>query len=88
MKKYLIFIVFTLILFGCGYETPKLNDNESPFVVEKIKKYDNTHSSYYNNSTNLGTGSDNFFGHWRSKIILPNNMYNIGDTIKVVKYEH
>jgi len=79
MKKLTILICI-IILTACGYETPKLNDIETPFVVDKIKQIDNTHSKYQANNVNAG-GGYNLFGSWQCVIILPTGMYNIGDTI-------
>jgi hypothetical protein len=74
-------IVLTILLTSCGNETPILN-GEEPFVVDKVTSYNETHSSYY--SLKFATGSsvsNNFIGSHRARIVLPNGLYTVGDTI-------
>lgn len=78
--KTILLFLFIGSMVSCGYETPKLNDTENPFIVEKINQVNLTHSKYYGND-NLAGGGYNFFGSWTPVIMLPTGMYNIGDTI-------
>jgi hypothetical protein len=76
-----IFLILMVVnVTSCGKQSPIIG-GETPFVVESIKKYDDTHSEYYS----VSIGSGNFVSGLEGKpmIILPTGMYQINDTIDV-----
>ena len=76
-----IFVILMVVnITSCGHQSPIIG-GEVPFVVEKIKKYDDTHSKYY--SVNSGSGELVFGVEKKPMIILPTGMYQINDTIDV-----
>jgi len=80
MKK-LIYLLFVIVLTGCGYSTPILNDSREPFVVSKILPFNKSHVKYIGN---MQKSSLTFTPESVSTaIIAPVGMYNIGDTISL-----
>lgn len=79
LRNLFYVLLVVVILQSCGNRAPIIN-GEKPFIVEKIEKYNETHSKYY--------AADNESGIFYSKaqgrplIVLPSGMYQIGDTIK------
>lgn len=82
MKNKIILISTILVLTSCGYRTPII-DGDKPFVVAGIEKYNDTHSIYTAQDEESGVWNNNFED--TPRIALPSGMYNIGDTIKIVK---
>ena len=82
MKNKIILIITVLVLTSCVYRTPMINGNK-PFVVAGIEKYNDTHSIYTAQDGESGIFISNLES--APRIALPSGMYNIGDTIKIVK---
>lgn len=77
--SYILYFVLTVVLFSsCGNRTPII-DGETPFIVEKIIKYNTTHSKYIARDMKSGEWSNNFQGN--PAIILKTGLYQINDTI-------
>ena len=83
IKTVIIFVI--VFLQSCGVVTPKINDRDHPFIVESIEQVSTTHSKY--NSKSVNTQVSYLFSTWTESIILPTGMFNVGDTIKLYKYE-
>ena len=82
MKK-LVILIFVIILTACGHDSPKFNDFNDPFVVDKIEHYAGNLSLY---TSRVSKGNvDNYFWKGTACIALPTGMYNIGDTIIIKK---
>lgn len=82
MIKYLILIT-GLFLMGCGGQNmPKL-DGDIPFVVSRIRQFDETHS-IYSPAQRKASISCACIGY-NADICLPTGLYNIGDTISLIK---
>lgn len=79
MKKLLILLTtFT----SCNH-VATLNDPENPFIVTEIEQMSSTHSKYSDwNTETIDTKNP----HDNQSIILPNGLYNIGDTIYFYKF--
>lgn len=73
------YVLLSVVIFqSCGNADPII-DGETPFVVESITKYNDTHSIYMAGNYECGKYIP-FNG--LPIIILPSRMYQIGDTIK------
>jgi len=70
--RLFVFIVF-IVLTSCS-STPTI-DGKSPFIVREIRTVDDSMSEYVSYVMTVGYPT----------IILPSRMYNIGDTISLVK---
>jgi hypothetical protein len=78
MKK-IIYLILVVILTGCGYSSPKINDSERPFVVYEIRSTKGYYVKYISRcqNTELLTLESR-----KTCVIAPIGMYNIGDTIQ------
>lgn len=74
-----VVVLLLLSLSSCGARTPIIS-GESPFIVDKISRYDDTHSKYTARDGESGVFRSNFSKN--PVIVLPSRMYNIGDTIR------
>ncbi len=76
--------MIVLLMQSCIDRAVKLN-TKIPFVVNKIERYSNTHSTYYAKSSEVGTYS--FWGDLLPipHIMLPTGYYQISDTIIICK---
>ena len=73
MKKkanYFLLFLFVTILSSCTF-APSFNDQSNPFVITQIKQNNDTRCTYYNSK------NDFFYANY--------GLYNIGDTVKMVK---
>ena len=78
---HFFYVLLSVVIFqSCGNVVPII-DGETPFVVESITKYNDTHSIYIAGNYECGRYVP-FDG--LPVIILPSRMYNVGDTIKSV----
>lgn len=86
MKK-LIFLLSIVLLTSCGYDSPKLNDSQDPFIVNSIEQSDTHINMSYYYTFDSGVINNSF---WSIKgcICLPTGYYNIGDTITLIPKHH
>ena len=84
MKKLVIILFISSIigLQSCGHEQPVFNDPDQPFIVTKIESRENGYSLYYSNKQN-NYYPPGIMAHVMPIIEAPNNLYKIGDTIKL-----
>lgn len=82
MKKqismFILMVLLITLLISCGYDEPKLNDKQDPFIIEKIERYNSNLDTYYSQP---GKANHSGVGVLQSRIVLPKNSFNIGDTI-------
>ncbi len=79
------FIVALLVFAGCSYETPILTDNSRPFLVYKITRHNDSLSAYYSHGGGVHTFPGLFLEKSNTVIILPSGMFDVGDTVRVVR---
>lgn len=75
------FILLVMCCFSSCDSTPII-DGKNPFIVNQIDDVGNGMSEYYG-SSNVRYGGNGFSG--RPSIVLPSRLYNIGDTVRLVK---
>lgn len=75
----LCMVLAVIVLNSCGNEPPVFNNPKNPFIVGEIVQKNKTHSIYYKNE--MSTNGSSYFGSWFEAVILPDGMYNIGDTV-------
>lgn len=84
IKKAAAVVILLVSTISCGHDTPKFNDPSDPFIVDKIEKYNETHSIYFSKHT-YGNVDIAFVG--KARVCLPTGKYNIGDTVKLFTAE-
>lgn len=80
MKKKLIYLFMIVLLIQSCTSSPIL-EGETPFVVDMIIEYDDTHSIYHSKYTKGGTNY--ITTRTNAEIVLPTGYYQIGDTITI-----
>ena len=83
-RRYFAFayvLLSAVLLSGCGVDTPQF-DGTKLFVVDKIEYESDTLCRYIAKDWTL----DYFFTSNRPQIIAKKGMFQIGDTVSVVKH--